>query len=214
MILEPESPRRSAPVRSSLLRALGSVALLVLAACGGAGSTPAPTATAAGAPTETAPAAGPTETASAGETAPSSAATSPGASSQAGSSGHTIDTASGPNGLILTGAKGMTVYIYAKDKKKNVSTCTAACATNWPAVTVPAGKTPSAGSAVTGKLATFKRSDGKTQVSYNGAPLYYFAGDSKPGDMNGDGVSGVWSVATPASTLGGKAPAPAPTAGY
>ena len=58
-------------------------------------------------------------------------------------------------------------------------------------MTVDAGATPVAGAGVTGTLATFTRSDdGKTQVSYNGAALYYFAGDSAAGQANGQGSDG------------------------
>jgi predicted lipoprotein with Yx(FWY)xxD motif len=35
---------------------------------------------------------------------------------------------------------------------------------------------------------TTKRHDGKTEVTYNGHPLYYYAGDSKPGAITGQGV--------------------------
>jgi predicted lipoprotein with Yx(FWY)xxD motif len=50
---------------------------------------------------------------------------------------------------------------------------------------------------VGGSFGTTARTDGATQVTYNGAPLYYFAGDGKAGDTNGQGLNGVWFVAAP-----------------
>ena len=50
-------------------------------------------------------------------------------------------------------------------------------------------------------LGTLTRDDGKTQVSYNSRPLYYYGGDAKAGDVMGQGKGGVWFVATPDGTL-------------
>ena len=64
--------------------------------------------------------------------------------------------------------------------------CTGACITKWPALTVPAGTTATAGPGVTGTIGTITRpDDGTLQVTYNGLPLYFFAGDKAPGDPNG-----------------------------
>ena len=49
-------------------------------------------------------------------------------------------------------------------------------------------------------LGTSARSDGKTQVTYNGHPVYTFSGDSSPGDTNGQGVNafgGLWYALSP-----------------
>ena len=38
------------------------------------------------------------------------------------------------------------------------------------------------------------------QVTYNGHPLYYFVGDTKPGDTTGEGINafgGGWDVLSP-----------------
>ena len=60
------------------------------------------------------------------------------------------------------------------------------CLTNWPALTIAAGDTPTGDSTVTGTLGTIVRADnGATQVTYNGLPLYFFAKDVAPGDTNG-----------------------------
>ena len=98
-------------------------------------------------------------------------------------------TTSGSLGTFLTSTGGKTLYIHAGDSA-NTSTCTGGCLTAWPPVTVPAGQSATAGSGVTGQLATFARSDGSLWVTYNGLPLYYWQGDAKAGDATGQGVNG------------------------
>lgn len=134
----------------------------------------------------------------------------------AGGSGPSIATATSATlGVYLTGANGMTLYIFMKDGPGQ-SNCAGTCATNWPPLTVPAGGSAQAAAGVTGTFATLSRADGTTQVTHNGMPLYYFLGDSKAGDTNGQGTGGVWFVATPAGggPAGGASPAAAsPSAG-
>jgi predicted lipoprotein with Yx(FWY)xxD motif len=100
-------------------------------------------------------------------------------------------------GKFLAGPDGKTLYLYSPDTEANKSTCVDACAANWPPLTATGGTAPAAGPGVTGTLATFARPDGSMQVSYNGKPLYYFIKDAKPGDTNGEGVAGKWTVAKP-----------------
>ena len=69
-----------------------------------------------------------------------------------------------------------------------MSTCTGSCATVWPPLAA-AGGTLTAGSGVTGTLATISRADGSKQVTYNGMPLYTYERDAKPGDASGDAVN-------------------------
>ena len=112
-------------------------------------------------------------------------------------------------GTVLTGANGLTLYTSSGDSV-GTSACTGSCATAWPPLTVPAGQQPTAGPGVTGALSTVARADGTTQVAHDGLPLYFWQGDSKPGDVTGDGVNG-FSVAKAA---GGAGPAPsAPASG-
>ncbi len=94
-------------------------------------------------------------------------------------------------GKVLVDAKGMTLYRFDNDTTAGKSTCGAGqCATTWPAATVTGTPTPGAG--VT-NLTTFTRADdGKTQLQIAGHPLYTFAGDSKPGDTNGQGIIKKW----------------------
>ena len=93
---------------------------------------------------------------------------------------------------MLVTATGMTLYLFIPDKK-NQSNCTGNCAKTWPPLVVPSGMTAPTGLAgFSGVFATSTRADGTTQLTYDGAPLYTFAKDAKPGDINGQGVGGVW----------------------
>ena len=89
--------------------------------------------------------------------------------------------------LMVATANQMTLYTFDKDVAgSGTSNCTGGCLTNWPALTVAAGDTPTGGAGVTGTLGTITRADnGAHQVTYNGLPLYFFANDKAPGDTNG-----------------------------
>lgn len=89
-------------------------------------------------------------------------------------------------GPVLVDSRGFTVYDFHKDKG-TTSSCYGACAEGWPPVTTEGAPTAGAG-AMSAKLGTTKRKDGTTQVTYAGHPLYTFAGDSKPGEANGNDV--------------------------
>ena len=99
-------------------------------------------------------------------------------------------------GRFLVDQSGRTLYLFEKDKNGK-SACYGQCAAGWP----PLVGTPSPGSGVTAsKLATTKRRDGKTQVTYNGHPLYRYAGDSSAGQTNGEGSKAFgasWYVVAP-----------------
>jgi predicted lipoprotein with Yx(FWY)xxD motif len=90
----------------------------------------------------------------------------------------------------------LTVYLFEADKGP-ASSCSGACAQVWPPVI---GKPTSAGGAMASDLATIKRSDGKTQVTYKGHPLYLFVKDKDDGDTYGEGIKGFgaeWYVLRP-----------------
>jgi len=122
-----------------------------------------------------------------------------GSSTTAASSGTIGVSDNGDLGKILVDAQGRTVYLFQKDTGPT-STCSGACAADWPPITTT-GK-PTAGSGVTGSmLATTKRSDGTTQVVYNGHPLYRYIGDQNAGDTNGQNVNAFgaeWYALSPA----------------
>jgi predicted lipoprotein with Yx(FWY)xxD motif len=85
----------------------------------------------------------------------------------------------GSQTILVAGSNGMTVYTYTSDTAgSGKSACSGGCLTKWPALTVAAGATPTAGSGVSGALGTITRTDnGTLQVTYNGLPLYFFSGD-------------------------------------
>lgn len=101
-------------------------------------------------------------------------------------------------GEIVVDADGMTVYMFDNDTQGgDSSTCEGECATNWPAVTTDSDDPPVT-EGIDGEVDTIEGVDGEPQVTLNGWPLYYFAGDEAPGDTNGQGVNDVWWVLTPA----------------
>ncbi len=115
-------------------------------------------------------------------------ASPPAAASASTTGGVTVEAKPvGAIGLALVDGKtGLTVYIFTKDvKDSGKSVCSGGCLETWPALTVPAGATPSGGTGVTGKFGTITRDDGTLQVTYNGLPLYFFKNDKAPGDANG-----------------------------
>ena len=115
-------------------------------------------------------------------------------------------------GKVLTDAKGDTLYVYSKDMRGAASTCTMTCAKEWPAVK---GKPEAAmGVKFAGSLGSVKDMDGTVQATYDGYPLYTYAGDMAPGETSGNGAGGVWHVITgsllTASSSGGMMAAPTP----
>ena len=102
----------------------------------------------------------------------------------------------GKFGAYLTATNGMTLYQSTKDAM-NVSNCTGACATAWPPYTVSAtaAATLTADPGIAGQIGTLKRADGSLQVTYRGLPLYFYSGDTQPGQTNGEAVNGFTEVA-------------------
>jgi len=125
-----------------------------------------------------------------------------------GSSGLALTEATTSLGTFLTGNNGMTLYFFTKDTP-DTSVCTAQCAAAWPPLTVAAGTTVSGPADATAGFATITRSDGTIQVTYNHLPLYYFAKDTKAGDTTGQGVQGVWFVASVSGSVSAAAATPA-----
>ena len=131
------------------------------------------------------------------------AASAPAASAPPAGEAYEVATANDAAlGAILVGEDGRTLYIFTKDAGGK-SVCNGDCATAWPPFVLEGGETVTAGAGVSGKLATIARDDGAMQVTYDGAPLYYFAADTAAGDVKGQGVKGVWFVATPSGSSSG-----------
>jgi predicted lipoprotein with Yx(FWY)xxD motif len=115
-----------------------------------------------------------------------------------------LATRSGPLGTVLTDPAGHSVYLFGKDTG-TTSTCAGACAQVWP----PELTTPATGvgaAVVPGLVGTTRRTDGSLQVTYAGHPLYRYAGDSAPGETNGEGLRDFgagWYLVTPQGTTVG-----------
>jgi len=109
-----------------------------------------------------------------------------------------VAVANGDLGQILTDAQGRTLYLFERDSGPT-STCAAACATEWPPLR--AAGAPTGGSGVDASaVGTSRREDGAAQITYNGHPLYLFAGDDGPDQTNGQGVNafgGLWYAVAP-----------------
>jgi predicted lipoprotein with Yx(FWY)xxD motif len=101
-------------------------------------------------------------------------------------------------GKILVDGSGKTLYLFAKDTG-STSTCYGGCATYWPPVLTDGA--PRAGAGVNASLlGTTKRTDGTTEVTYGGHPLYYVVTDHNPGDATGQAVTNfgaAWYVVGP-----------------
>jgi predicted lipoprotein with Yx(FWY)xxD motif len=109
-------------------------------------------------------------------------------------------------GAYLTDANGMTVYLFTPDTTADASACYDKCAENWPIVEATDDMTLPEG--VPGELGSFERTDGITQATYNGIPLYLWVKDTAPGDTTGQNVGGVWFIVPPGAELGPYAPPP------
>lgn len=132
----------------------------------------------------------------------SSAAASSGSASNAGATSSVTVSAKSVSGLgtVLVNQKGQTLYMLTSEKGGKI-TCTASngCLHAWPEINLPSGaKAATAGSGVQSSLlGTVKGGAGKTEVTYNGWPLYTYFGDSAAGQANGQGISnfgGTWYV--------------------
>ena len=128
-----------------------------------------------------------------------------GSGSPAAATGGSLKTATLGGATVLTSAGGFTLYSFAPDTP-TTSNCNGTCAQNWPPVTGPA-----TASGVTGTFGTIKRSDGSVQATFDGHPLYTFAGDTAPGQNKGNGLNisgGLWHEITTSGTApAGSSPA-------
>jgi len=178
---------RTTPTRAAIL----VVALiLVAAACGSSSKTAASTTTSTA--TSTTPATSPVTSTSA-KSGSSNLGKELAAVGAAAPSRFTVSLAKGPQGIFEVGPNGHALYFRPADNGAK-STCTGTCASAWPAITASAPVT--AGPAVS--TAELAKADGQVpnQVTYYGHLLYYFSGDSAPGQTNGVGKPG-WFLLGP-----------------
>jgi len=178
--------------RVSLLVATAAIAA-VLAGCGSSSSSS----------TKSTSTTAPASDAAASSTATTSSTSNP-YSNSAASTGTTppasavvITSKSSKNGTVLaTGSKKLTVYLFEGDKGSS-SSCTGTCAQVWPPVT---GTPHAGGQANSSDFGTITRSDGTTQVTYKGHPLYTYAKDGDAGDAYGQAIKSFgadWYVIAP-----------------
>ncbi len=170
--------------KTSLWGAAGlAAAALALTACGSSGSS-----TASGRPLRP----------------PARARAAP--ASAAAVSGTALRTTTVGGTMVLTNDKGFVLYWFAPDTS-TTSKCTGSCATYWPPVAGP----DTAGSGVTGTLGTITRSDGTKQATYDGHPLYTYAGDTAAGQAKGNGLNasgGLWYEMTVSGATPGASSSP------
>jgi predicted lipoprotein with Yx(FWY)xxD motif len=111
--------------------------------------------------------------------------------------GAAIDVRDSMLGQTLVDGQGRTLYLFEADTAGR-SNCHGACASAWPPYL--SSGAPQAGTGVAaGQLGTIPGA-GCAQVTYHGHPLYYYAGDSQPGDTTGQGLDqfgAKWYVVAP-----------------
>jgi predicted lipoprotein with Yx(FWY)xxD motif len=118
-------------------------------------------------------------------------------------------------GTFLTDGAGRALYLFTSDTASKSMCATGDCPNQWPPLVTTGSATAGSG-IMAGKLDTITRPDGKKQVTYNGHPLYYFAGDTAPGQTTGQGNNGfgaVWWLVKPSGDelTASAAPSSAPT---
>jgi|SRR5215813_4095168 len=118
-------------------------------------------------------------------------------SMSAHASGSPVKTGKVGAAVVLTDAKGFTLYWFAPDTS-TTSKCNGTCASFWPPL-----KGPVTATGIKGTFGTIKRSDGSKQATFDGHPLYTFKGDKAPGQASGNGLNingGLWHQAVPSGT--------------
>ena len=178
-------------LRRTSLRKLGfglplAALAVVTAACSSSSSTSATGGTATASPTTS-------------TTAPAAAGSAAAGSAASGST-LALKTATGKAGIWLTNSAGRTLYLYTKDKG-TTSECYGGCAKAWPPLTTTDPVTISGKFTVKSDLGVTTRTDGTKQVTYGGHPLYYYGGDTAPGQTNGQGVGGAWFLIGPVANV-------------
>jgi predicted lipoprotein with Yx(FWY)xxD motif len=145
-----------------------------------------------------------------------SSAAAPTPAVSAGGQGVSVSTLTGSSGRYLAGTSGRALYLWVADGH-NKSVCAGACAVSWPPLTTTSAPVAAGGVAMS-HLGTTTRSDGVKQVTYDGHPLYYFAGDTSKGSLTGQGSNEFgakwWLVAPSGAAITKTAGAGSPASAY
>ena len=96
---------------------------------------------------------------------------------------------------FLTDGQGMSLYVSLADKPDR-SLCDAECHKTWLPL-LATGQLAAGGGVDLTKLGITLLTNGDKQVTYSDLPLYYYAGDSSPGDTKGQGIDGHWFLSSP-----------------
>ena len=117
-------------------------------------------------------------------------ATEPAPAAEPVASGGTLVLGGTGNDTYLTDSSGRALYVLKDDD--DGTKCVGDCMKTWPAVTtVTTAGVPEIQGPMIG---TVTRSDGTTQVTYYGHPLYYYSGDTTPGTLGGMNVNDSWGT--------------------
>jgi predicted lipoprotein with Yx(FWY)xxD motif len=185
--------RTTSSFSRSRIRAAAAVATIAVLAVGAATATAQSASESAYGPDPTTPA---TEAAAAEGTAAAAEGTAAAAEGTAAAMDpnalvHFVES---PLGTILVDQEGFTLYAFLNDTDGE-STCTGDCLANWPAVVVEGDL--NVGSLDPAQFSTVENAEAGTMLKMGDWPLYRFAGDAAPGDINGQGVGEVWYVVGP-----------------
>jgi predicted lipoprotein with Yx(FWY)xxD motif len=106
-------------------------------------------------------------------------------------------------GSILFDARGRALYAFTRDRRGGASRCYGACARAWP-VYFASGRLVAGKGVKRALIGTTRRRDGRRQITYNGRPLYFYVGDTSPGQVSCQNVAefgGTWLVVRPSGAL-------------
>jgi predicted lipoprotein with Yx(FWY)xxD motif len=100
----------------------------------------------------------------------------------------------------LVDGNGNTLYVNTR-QRENPAACDSTCQTVWPTLTGPGGRVSVSAGVSRTLVGSVPLAGGQSEITYNGYPLHTYAGDSTPGQANGEGVQNVWYVISPSGTL-------------
>jgi predicted lipoprotein with Yx(FWY)xxD motif len=103
-------------------------------------------------------------------------------------------------GEILVDSQCRALYAFTPDVDGE-PTCVDDCAETWPPLIVEDRTTTFFPDYLDPELFTGVDHPEGEQVKFGDWPLYHFAQDTAPGDLNGQGVGGVWWLVAPDGTL-------------